>query len=522
MGYAPQSGQITGILKQMGDEMSKGLSETMAAEAAAIATYEKLMAAKTKEVEALQASVESKIKQSGETSVSIATMKEDLTDTEETLLEDQKFLAGLEEGCKTKTKEWKERSQTRADELVALADTIKILNDDDALELFKKTLPSASSSFVQLGATRSAVRQRALSLLRRVQKAAFRDQPARLDFLVLALSGEKAVSQGVFEKVIGMIDDMVAALKKEQADDDDKKEYCAKQFDVSDDKKKALERKVLDLIHSMEEAKDKIEVLADEIASLEKGIKDLDTSVAEATEMRKNENAEFKDLMASDSAAKELLGFAKNRLNKFYNPKLYKPPAKRELSTGDRVYENMGGDIPTTTPGGIAGTGITVLAQASLAQVKAHSSRVAPPPAPETWGAYKTKGEENNGVMAMIDLLIKDLDKEMTEAKTTEKDAQADYKTMMADAADKRAADTKSLTEKNKAKADTEAALEDATDARAGAGKELMATMKYIQSLHTECDFLLKFFDVRKESRDGEIDSLGKAKAVLSGADYSF
>merc|ERR550532_834167 len=154
MGYAPQSGQITGILKQMGDEMSKGLSETMAAEAAAIATYEKLMAAKTKEVEALQASVESKMTRIGETSVSIQTMKEDLTDTQEALIEDQKFLAGLEEGCKTKTKEWEERSKTRADELVALADTIKILNDDDALELFKKTLPGAGSSFMQFGATR--------------------------------------------------------------------------------------------------------------------------------------------------------------------------------------------------------------------------------------------------------------------------------------------------------------------------------------------------------------------------------
>merc|ERR1719411_100011 len=110
----------------------------------------------------------------------------------------------------------------------------------------------------------------------------------------------------------------------------------------------------------------------------------------------------------------------------------------------------------------------------------------------------------------------------MTEAKTTEEESQAEYKTMMARAADKRAADTKSLTEKNKAKADTEAALEEYTDGRAGAGKELMATMKYIQALHTECDFLVKFFDVRKESRDGEIDALGKAKAVLSGADYSF
>merc|ERR1719468_1104901 len=48
----------------------------------------------------------------------------------------------------------------------------------------------------------------------------------------------------------------------------------------------------------------------------------------------------------------------------------------------------------------------------------------------------------------MMDLLIKDLDKEMTEAQTTEKDAQADYEQMMKDSAEKRAEDSKTLTDK--------------------------------------------------------------------------
>merc|ERR1719445_1369110 len=116
------------------------------------------MAAKTKEVEALQATIETKQARIGDTAVSVATMKEDLTDTEEALAADKKFLAGLEEGCKTKLKEWDERSKTRADELVALADTIKILNDDDALELFKKTLPGASASLVQVVSSSSRLR----------------------------------------------------------------------------------------------------------------------------------------------------------------------------------------------------------------------------------------------------------------------------------------------------------------------------------------------------------------------------
>merc|ERR1719208_717103 len=142
-----------------------------------------------------------------------------------------------------------------------------------------------------------------------------------------------------------MIDEMVTLLKKEQDDDDAKKEYCNKEFDTTDDKKKGLEIAISDSEVAIEELEGSIANLADEIKSLEAGIKALDKSVAEATEQRKAENAEYKELMAADASAKDLLGLAKNRLNKFYNPKLYKPPAKVELSAQDRITVNMGGSI---------------------------------------------------------------------------------------------------------------------------------------------------------------------------------
>ena len=175
-----------------------------------------------------------------------------------------------------------------------------------------------------------------------------------------------------------------------------------------------------------------------------------------------------------------------------------------------------GTSAPTEAPGGIANTGIAV-----LAQVSQHMQQEAPPPPPETFGAYSKKSGDSMGVIAMIDLLIADLDKEMTEAETNEKDAQADYETLMKDSAEKRTKDSKLLSEKETIKAETEANLESSTEEKAATSKELMSTMQYIQSLHNECDFLLKYFDVRKEARTSEIDAMGKAKAVLQGADYS-
>merc|ERR1719282_2301440 len=102
-----------------------------------------------------------------------------------------------------------------------------------------------------------------------------------------------------------------------------------------------------------------------------------------------------------------------------------------------------------------------------------------------------------------------------------EKDAQKEYEEMMADSAAKRADDSKSLADKVSAKASAEEALQAETDKKASTSNELMTTLEYISSLHGECDWLLKYYEARKNSRSEEIDALGRAKAVLSGADYS-
>merc|ERR1719329_1402499 len=418
------------------------------------------------------------MKRVGEMGVEIVQMKNDLGDTGEQILEDKKFLADLDKNCEVKAKLFGENVKMRGQEIAALADTIKVLNDDDALELFKKTLPGASS-FLQLTENTEQMKAHALSAL-----ASAKSHRPGMDFIVLSLKGKKAG----FDKVIKLIDDLSAALKKEQQDDSDKKEYCADQFEQSEDKQKELEKSVADLEKSIAEAEDNIVTLTGEIDALGDGIRALDKSVEEATEQRKEEADDYTTLMAGNGAAKELILFAKNRLNKFYNPKLYKAPAKKELSDEDRATLAAGGTLaPTEAPGGIAGTGVTVLSQE------------APPPPPASVEAYGKKSEESGGVIALMDLLVKDLDKEMTEAEFTEKDAQADYETFMKDSTETRALDSKSLSD-----------------------KELMAVLEYIHNLHADCDWLVKYFDVRKEARTNEIDAMQKAKAVLSGADYSF
>merc|ERR1719482_1983026 len=275
--YAPASGQIVGILKQMIDTMQSDLATATSEEEAAIKEFNGLVAAKTKEINALTKEVESKTARVGELGVQLVSQKEDLDDTTKALAEDEQFLKDLEKDCATKDEEWAARQKLRAEEVLAIADTIKILNDDDALELFKKTLPTPA--LIQVTATGKAVKSLALDAISKSSG------DFRLNLIALALKGKKVS----FDKVLGMIDDMVALLKKEQVDDDDKKAYCEKLIDETEDKVKELELHVSDLGKAVADAKESVATLAEEISALEDGIKALYKSVAEATEQRKEE-----------------------------------------------------------------------------------------------------------------------------------------------------------------------------------------------------------------------------------------
>merc|ERR1719453_1638955 len=121
----------------------------------------------------------------------------------------------------------------------------------------------------------------------------------QLDLIAMALQGKKAG----FDKIIKLIDDMVVTLRKEQTADDDKKEYCNVQLDQAEDTKKETERTISDLKAKIADDEEALETLGDEIKALKDGIFELDKQVVEATEQRKQENADYTQTMAEDSAA---------------------------------------------------------------------------------------------------------------------------------------------------------------------------------------------------------------------------
>jgi len=340
---------------------------------------------------------------------------------------------------------------------------------------------------------------------------------SQMQFLQLALSGKKAD----FSKIVKMMDDMVGLLKEEQKDDEAKKEYCEAEFETSEDKEGELKRSIKALATELEETAAAISGLKDDIAGLTQGIKDLDTSVAEATATRKEESTDFTNTKATNSGAVQLLEVAKNQLNKFYNPKSYKKPERRDLTEEERIYVNSGGMDPrdaeeaAKAQTGIAGTGIGAFIQLSAKLTE----KGAPPPPPMAIEAYKKS--DSSGPIALMDNFMNDIKMEMQEDDMNEKQAQKDYESLMQDSADKRALDSKTIVEKEEQKAEAEGKLSTAKKNHKDESAELLALGEYISNLHGDCDFLVNNFDLRRDARTNEIEAIGKAKAVLSGADYS-
>jgi len=318
-----------------------------------------------------------------------------------------------------------------------------------------------------------------------------------MDFLETALRGGKVG----FDKIIALIDKLSKELEADQATDDEKKVYCEQEFEKTEDKKKGLLNTASDLQTAIDDASESISNLKVEIETLDDGIRALDKEVATATANRQEEHEEFVASTAANKATVDILKFAKNRLNKFYNPSQYEPPAKRQLGENEQIQANMG---------------------YSLLQVKSRRGDAAPPPPPEANLAYSTKGEESSGVIQMLDNIVNDVETDIQTAELEEKDAQQDYEKFMDDAASKRAEDSKAITDKQAALGTTEEELVSTKEALGNTNNKLMETEKYLGGLHAECDWLMKYYDTRKEARTGELDALDKAKAVLNGADYSF
>merc|ERR1711943_22994 len=462
--YAPQSGEIFGILKQMKETFETNLSSSQKEEMANQKAYEDLKQAKAAEIAAGQEQIDTKTQELATADEKNAQAKEDIEDTRASLAADEQFLMMLKEKCSMTDAEWEERQKTRQLEMEAVSKALAVLSTDDAHDLFTKTF---NPSLLQKeNAMHSERRAQASKLLSAVAKKL---QNPRLATLAVR------VRLDAFTRVKKAIDDMVAQLLKEKEDEIKHKDFCVDEFNTNELQTEKKERAKQDLTAKIEDLELTIKQLTEAIDTLKAEVAEMQVQLKRAGEDRKKENKEFQMTVADQRATQKLLTAALNILKGFYDKK-----AKAAL-------------IQTEQPAG--------------------------PPPPPGFEAYK-KNAAAGGVMGMIQQIINDAKAMEAETIRSEEDAQKAYEDFVKDTNASIEAKSKDIVNKSEAKAKAEADLVEAQKDKEAVMLELEQLANYKAELHQSCDFVLKNFEIRQTARDEEIEALKQAKAILSGAKF--
>jgi len=464
--YAPQSGEIFGILKQMKETFETNLAQSQKDELANQQAFEDLKAAKEVEIAAAQEQIATKTQELATTDEKLAQSKQDIEDTRNSLSADEQFLMNLKEKCQMTDQEWEARQKDRQIEIEAVSKALAILSSDDAHDLFSKTFNPALLE--KQNSQHQGMRLAAWKLLSDVARKTHNPKLSAL---------ATHVRLDAFKKVIKAIDDMITQLLKDKEDEIKHKDYCVEGFNENEKDTQKNEHEKKNLIQKIEDLTMTIDELTKAIETLKAEIAEMQVQMKRAGEDREKQNKEFQMTVADQRATQKLLAQALDVLKGVYAKK----------------------------------------AKAAFLQQKQEPAGPAPPP------GFK-KMEKNSaagGVMGMIQQIINDAKAMEAEAIKSEEDAQKAYEEFVKDTNDSIEEKSKDIVNKSELKAKAEADKTEKEEEK----ENVMLTLEQLSNenadLHKACDFTIKNFDIRQTGRDEEIEALKQAKAILSGAKFS-
>jgi len=519
------SAQIVGIMKAMKDEMVKDNKAMNEEEVSDHEAFNELKAAKTEHLGVIMKTLAEKEKLIGDLAMSISQDSDALEDAEEELRQGTLYLATLQKACEQRRKDRDARAKMRDDEIAAISEAIKILTDDEAMDTFRgvskiqgtgfaqqpQTEPNFGAAFVQIKA-----KPHHPVKLRLLQSKAKSRRPA----------GAVAKHASAAEKVVGfMIDNMVEELHDDDVNDEHKKDFCANEtasFHQLQEDKEALHEKLKAEIAVME---GEIEQLNADIKLLAEQINTNDQNVLASTKQRKEEHFTFAQEYQAMDTAVQLIDKAANKLNQFYNPKMSKvPKAFQQVAKSFQQTSYMDGPEEPSSAVSQLQTEHTTADDsneanygAAFVQIKKDDTGVDPVVLPTTPTTYEKK--ESGGVLGLMNEMKTDLKTDMKEAEMEEKHASIDYVREMGEAKAQRAADVQSKNDKEATLAETETKLVETKQLNELTIEEIYQIKTYLKKLHIECDFLMRNYEVRHESRVDEEVGLETAETIVTHED---
>merc|ERR1719502_635225 len=382
--YAPQSTQIQGILKGMYDAFTADLEKDNANEAEAQKSFEELMATKRQEQATLEGTLQKQETDMAAKNKKLSESQVLKDDTIAQLEADEKFFEDTKQACQTKASEWSVRTRLRTEELNGMQMAIKILSSDDA----KKTFKASTSTFVQLAAIskhqeRSSDRATAYKQLKGLA--------AQFQSRSMAKIAVAVKTGGHFDKVIIMIDEMIEVLRKEEQEDIEHRDRCENSQNANGNELDDLKNDIKKTEASLKRMGNTKKDLEDEIGTLEKDIAATKKDQKDLLNMRNKEEADFRQALKDDADAVALLKKAIVALSEFYQRNKMPVP---ELIQKAPEYTKDADKAPETSWSG---------------------------------SDYGGRKSETGGIIAILEMLVEDTEKEMKEGRADDADAQAKY-----------------------------------------------------------------------------------------------
>eukprot|EP00435_Cladocopium_sp_Y103_P036738 s1823_g9.t1 len=409
----------------------------------------------------------------GELKVEQQVLQDDLKDQTEAQKENTEFAAALKKTCEEKEKAWSQYQASQAEELQALTETVDFLSKDQVRDTLRDATSTALLSRARTTADGpSPVPAAALSFMQVSESEAMGDS------LEQALRGQGG--RGM-EDVLRHIDDLHDVLDKEQASDEDRQKYCETKLRQVTAAKSNKQREVEDAQSIIATYQNELDTVVGQIGSLKARMEDLDKQVAKTTSARQAERTAFEKSRDTNHAALELLEVAEKRLERFYAVSLVQAEKAQDTSS-------------------------------SLAASRSRS----PPPTADL--SYQTQGGGATRVLQLFNTIKADVQKQNAMLESEDAIGQSEYENLVKNSNEKKMADNRSLGSKEAAKAELEADLQRSRQGLRSLNEVLTALDEEIRTLHKQCDFLLKNFDLREDARRAEKRSLTRAKAVLEAA----
>merc|ERR550537_770969 len=302
--YKGQSGGIIDTLGGLGEEAETQLENARKKEQVALHQYNMLAQSLKDSIKFATQDSDAAKKSLAESAEKKSVAEGDLQVTSKDLSEDVNALGDLHQNCMTKAEDFEAETKSRGEELAALAKAKEIIIE----------ATGGAASFLQLSDAKNG------AAVRFVRDLAKKHKSAALAQLASRMASSISLSRtgDVFDKIKGLINDMIDKLEEEAEADATENAYCTKELSESNAKKDELQTAVDKLSTKIDQQTAKATKLKEEVAVLEKELAELATSQAKMDQMRQEESALLKTKEAETSKGLDGIKLALKVLRDYY------------------------------------------------------------------------------------------------------------------------------------------------------------------------------------------------------------